>query len=250
MEVNRFRKVFGWRKPIFGMLHLQGESEKEMLALALEELRVMACAGVDAVVVENYFGHPEYVEAALDYLLRHDQGIMYGVNLLDDDVGNFRLACRYNAAFLQLDSVAGHLEPGDDLAFGEFLADWRGMFNGFVMGGVRFKYQPYKSGRSLGEDLAIGMTRCDAVTITGDATGQETPLEKVRAFREIVGDFPLVIGAGLTPENCEGQLAKTDGAIVGSYFKDTYQARGKVCAEHVERLMAAVRACRAGGGEA
>ncbi|HWQ57793.1 MAG TPA: BtpA/SgcQ family protein [Clostridia bacterium] len=247
MEENRFRKAFGWKKPIFGMLHLQGEDEREMLETALEEVRVMAAHGVDAVVIENYFGHPEYVETALDYFSRHDQGVVYGVNLLDDDAGNFRLACKYNAAFLQLDSVAGHLAPCDDIAFGEFIADNRGLFNGIVLGGVRFKYQPYKSGRSLEEDLAIGMARCDAVTITGDATGQETPLEKVRLFRRIVGGFPLVIGAGLTPENCAQQLADTDGAIVGSYFKDTYQARGKVCAEHVGRLMEEVRRCREGG---
>lgn len=248
MEENRFRKAFGWKKPVFGMLHLQGGSEREMLGTALDETRVMAAAGVDAVVIENYFGCPEYVEAALDYFNRHDQGVMYGVNLLEDDAGSFRLACRYNAAFLQLDSVAGHLEPQDDLAFGEFVADSRSLFTGFVMGGVRFKYQPYRSGRSLEEDIAIGMARCDALTITGDATGQETPLDKVRAFRRIAGDFPLIIGAGLTPENCEGQLAETDGAIVGSYFKDTFEARGKVSAAHVARLMEAVRACRRNGG--
>ena len=45
------------------------------------------------------------------------------------------------------------------------------------------------------------MTRCDAIVVTQDATGQETPMEKINEFRKIIGDFPLVIGAGMTADN-------------------------------------------------
>lgn len=97
---------------------------------------------------------------------------------------------------------------------------------------------PYKSGRSLEEDLTIGMTRCDAIVVTQDATGQETSMEKIREFRKIMGsDFPLVIGAGLTPDNCEKQFEVADAAIVGSYFKDTYKDTGIVDLSHIQTLM-------------
>lgn len=245
MRENRFRALFGGKKPVFGMLHLKGENEEDALARALRETRLMKAGGVDAVIVENYFGTSAYVEAVLAHFSQNDQGILYGVNLLDDDENNFRLACRYGAAFLQLDSIAGHLAPDDDLVFAEFIADWRALFGGPVLGGVRFKYQPYKSGRSLEEDLALAVMRCDAITVTGDATGAETPLAKLAGFRRIVGDFPLVVGAGVTPRNCASHFAQADGAIVGSYFKDTFEAHGEVSLAHVKALTSAVRACRA-----
>ena len=63
-----------------------------------------------------------------------------------------------------------------------------------VLGGVCFKYQPVCSGRTLEEDLQLGMQRCDAIVVTGEDTGRPTPPDKLYAFREIVGDFPLVVG--------------------------------------------------------
>ena len=200
--------------------------------------------GVDAVVVENYFGKPRHVEMVLKYIKENRKDIIYGVNLLHDDNLGFQLAKRYDAKFIQLDSVAGHLNIEDDKKFNDFIAKKREECDAFVLGGVRFKYQPYKSGRSLEEDLRIGMTRCDAIVVTGDATGMETDLEKILSFREIIGNFSLVVGAGMTPENCGKQFEIADAAVVGSYFKDTYKDTGDVCTEHVRSFMYAVCKCR------
>ena len=87
----------------------------------------------------------------------------------------------------------------------------------------------------------LGMQRCDAIVVTGDATGQETDENKIREFKAIIGDFPLIIGAGITLDNCQDQLALGAGAVVGSYFKDTYKDTGNVCAEHVSQLMKKVK---------
>ena len=100
---------------------------------------------------------------------------IYGVNALHNDALGFELAKKYGASFIQLDSVAGHLTPEDDAVFGESIAKWRAGYDGFVIGGVRFKYQPYLSGRTLEEDLHIGMSRCDAIAVTGEGTGKTRP---------------------------------------------------------------------------
>ena len=72
----------------------------------------------------------------------------YEMNI-DDDIPKpvavdqaVELAKKYGASFIQLDSVAGHLTPEDDAVFGESIAKWRAGYDGFVIGGVRFKYQP------------------------------------------------------------------------------------------------------------
>ena len=86
--------------------------------------------------------------------------------------------------------------------------------------------------------------RCGAVCVTGDATGSQTPLDKLKEFRSLLGDFPLVICSGLTAENCIEQLQIADGAVVGSYFKDTGKDTGDVSAAKVRALMEKVKSLR------
>jgi uncharacterized protein len=145
---------------------------------------------------------------------------------------------------MQVDSVAGHLTPELDQAFAAMVEGYRALGKVLVLGGVRFKYQPVLSGRSLEADLRLGMVRCDAIVVTGEGTGMETSLEKVQQFRKVLGDFPLIVGAGMSLENCAQQLTLTDGAIVGSFFKDTYRDTGDVKAQHVRWLMGAVQTLR------
>lgn len=237
---NKIAEIFGTLKPIIGMLHLKGENDSTILEQVDRELELMLDNKVDGVLVENYYGSPKQAEQVLKYISEKYPDICYGINLLHDDALAFELAEKYHAKFIQLDSVAGHLEAKEDEKFQSFIDKAREKCKAFVLGGVRFKYQPYKSGRRLDEDLAIGMKRCDAIVVTGDATGQETNLEKIASFRRIIGDFPLFVGAGMTPENAREQLEIADGAVVGSYFKDTYKDTGDVCAGHIRDFMAAV----------
>lgn len=243
--MNNFYKLFHNKKPILGMLHLKGNDNKEIFEIAKKELEIYENNNVDAVVVENYFGKEEHVEMMLHYLNENPKNIIYGVNLLDNDDLGFKLAKKYNAKFIQLDSVAGHLPIEEDKEFNDFIEKNRKDNQDLVvLGGVRFKYQPYKSGRTLEEDLQIGMTRCDAIVVTQDSTGQETSMEKVDEFRKIIGDFPLVVGAGMTKENIHKQLTICDGAVVGSYFKDSYKDTGDVAQDHVKNFMKEVKKLR------
>jgi hypothetical protein len=86
--------------------------------------------------------------------------------------------------------------------------------------------------------------RCGAICVTGDATGAQTPLGKLREFRALAGPFPLVICSGLTADNCAEQLSVADAAVVGSYFKDTGKDTGDVDPARVRLLMDRVRALR------
>lgn len=244
MKQPDFLSLFPRKKPILAMLHLRGESRQEKYEHALLEAGQLIGGGADAVIVENYFGDYEDMETVLEAFSREKVDFIYGVNALHNDALGFELAKKYGASFIQLDSVAGHLTPEDDAVFGEFIAKWRAGYDGFVIGGVRFKYQPYLSGRTLEEDLHIGMSRCDAIAVTGEGTGKNTPMDKVREFRRIVGDFPLVIAAGMTPESCAEHLAIGDAAIVGSYFKKEYLDDGYVDPAHVRTFMQAVERCR------
>lgn len=109
-----------------------------------------------------------------------------------------------------------------------------------VLGGVRFKYQPVRSGRSTEEDLVLGMERCDAVVCTGSGTGMETPMEKVEQFKATLGEFPVILGAGVTLDTARETMNKSDGMIVGSWFKFGHNANNMVHEAYVKELMEAL----------
>ena len=47
----------------------------------------------------------------------------------------------------------------------------------------------------------MGMQRCDAIVVTGEGTGMNTSIgENPGSSRDLMGDFPLVVGAGLTAQ--------------------------------------------------
>lgn len=91
----------------------------------------------------------------------------------------------------------------------------------------------------------LGKQRCDAVVVSGTGTGISTELEKIRFFREKLGDFPLIVCAGMTEENCREQLAIADGAIIGTWFKRDGNTEAPVDPERVRRFMQTVREVRA-----
>lgn len=243
-ERNGILSLFPEKKPILGMIHLKGDSDTEIFEKAKKEISLLEEGGVDGIMLENYYGNYYHLEKILDYAAQGNLNVPYGVNCLNVDAMGFDLAAKYDAKFLQVDSVVGHVKPRDEATLEVFFDKYRKKTSAYLIGGVRFKYQPLLSENSLEEDLKIGMRRCDAIAVTENATGQETSMEKIEAFRAGIGDFPLVIAAGMTKENAAKQLKIGDMAIVGSYFKDNYQDIGDVCKEHVVEFMDIVKRIR------
>jgi hypothetical protein len=246
MEAKDFLGMFSNPKPVMAMLHLKGDDTCDVRRRFARELDIYLRNGVDSVIVEDYFGTYSDMVWGLEYLRERKVGIPYGVNCLNVDAMGFELAMRYGAAYVQLDSVVGHVKPRDEESIQAFLDLYRGRYRGCVLGGVRFKYQPVLSENDLDTDLRIAEKRCDAVAVTQDATGQETSLDKIRAFRAGLGDFPLIVAAGVTAENAAASLAVADGMVVGSYFKRDGKDSGEVDESRVAEFMRTIRAIRKG----
>lgn len=236
-ETKGILSVFKNKKPIIAMVHLKGDTPDEIFEIAKDEIHIFEENGVDGIMLENYYGNYYDLERILEYVSTSNLSIPYGVNCLNVDAMGFELANRYNASYIQVDSVVGHVKPRDEATLEEFFKLYRGNCKAYLIGGVRFKYQPVLSEKTVEEDLQIGMTRCDAIAVTENATGEETSMEKIELFRRNLGDFPLVIAAGVTLENAKKQLELGDIAIVGSYFKDTFKDTGDVSADHVKTFM-------------
>lgn len=237
-----FEQLFPNGRALIAMLHLKGLDSSDIYGRAEREIGIFYDNGFDAVLVENYFGSLDDCRRALDYLSRSYPDRVYGVNILGDEESAFGLADAYGAKFIQIDSVCGHLAPRREPAFVDRLNDLRAGSRALVFGGVRFKYQPVRSGRSLEEDLRLGTERCDAVVVTGDGTGIETPQDKILRFRKSLGAFPLITGAGVTADTVAQTLEHCDGVIVGSWLKDGHDAVGEVSEDYVRAFARAAGA--------
>ena len=234
-----FRQLFD-KKPMIGMIHTGLTAEHDMLELAKREIEIYLENGVYPLI-ENYFGSDKDCEKVLAWIRQEHPGAIYGLNILGDYERAFELAAKYDAKFVQIDSVCGHLKPKNDKLYAEQLARARDKADVVLLGGVRFKYQAVQSGRSLEEDLKLGALRCDAIVCTGEGTGLPTPLGKVEEFKAVLGDFPVIVGAGVTLNTVEDVFKFSDGAIIGSWFKYGHDANYPVDRDNVIQMMERAR---------
>ena len=233
---EKFEIVFG-KKPVFGMIHTGNASDNDMLELAKMEIEIYLRHGIYPLI-ENYFGNADDCEEVLKWMQNKHPEAVYGVNILGDYTLAFELAGKYGAKFIQIDSVSGHLVPERDEQYAENLLYLRKQYPEIVVfGGVRFKYQAVRSGRSLEVDLMLGRGRCDAIVCTGEGTGKSTPFAKVEEFKRKLGNFPVIVGAGVTAETARETSVMADGAIVGSWLKEGHRDTGIVNESYVEEFM-------------
>lgn len=233
--VYQFQKLFTEKKPIIGMIHLAGDSFNEKIDRAIEELRIYEEEGLSGAIVEDYHAGSQDFLRALDTISKKNLGIKIGVNWLRNPEKVLLLADATGASFVQLDAIRGSLKNYEKQ---------RAKFpNLVVLGGVRFKYQQ-ESRKSLEEDIAEGISRFDAIVTTGSGTGIETPIEKLIKFKRILGDYPLVIGAGVNNSNVHEQLKVANAAIIGSYFKINNNTYNQVDRSKVKDLMYIVQEIR------
>jgi membrane complex biogenesis BtpA family protein len=251
MKLNdNYTRVFG-RVPILGMIHMTGS---EPIKRALDEIAIYEEEGVDGCIIENYYDQSDIpVEKTLQETQRLKPGIVIGVNVLPNEFHvSFPLADKYGAKFIQLDHVAGrYMSEGMDFkelrfeAYGRFKERYPDII---VLGGVWPKYYHPVPGSDLERDLKQGMERAETIVVTGEGTGMETPLEKIKRFRDIIGDHPLIVGSGLTPDNAYESLCIADGAIVGTSLKIDGRTENPVDRSRVRDLMQAVNEARGYSG--
>ena len=232
-----YKELFGDNKPVVAMIHLKGRDLNETLQRAKTEAEIYFSHGINAVMVEDYFGTLKEVEAILAWLQAEHPEKIYGVNIIDDHRRSFELAERYGARFVRINSVSGNLPPKKDAALAKEIEELRQRHNVMVLGGVRIQSKPLFTGRTLKEDLRVAKDRCDAIVVTGDGTGRQTPEAKIQDYRCNLNGFPLMVGGGVDTENITETFSLADGAIVGSYFKTDHKVGGDVEAPYVKTFM-------------
>jgi uncharacterized protein len=233
------------KKPILGMLHMYGF--EQAADYASSEIDIYSQEGVDGFILENYHGTLKEIRQVLSWIDEIDGNMLKGINILPNDIVTaYELAAAYKLDFIQFDYVAGSYERTAPFDYQTFIR-FRTRFPEIkILGGVWPKYYEPVSGSKLWEDIEDAQGRCDAIVVTGAGTGKETPLDKIKQFKALAGNTPIIIGAGLTPENVGEQLIHADGAIVGSTFKKFAKTTNPVDRELVKEFMSEVNKVRNG----
>jgi len=229
------------KKPILAMIHLTGHDRA--VQIAMEEIEILESEGVDGIIVENYHGDISDVKKTLEAI--KNPKLLVGINILPNDyLFAFQLAKEYKAHFIQVDYVSGNYRNSPRVDIAQFANCREHYPDVTVLGGVWPKYYHPTTESVLFDDLKQGTYLADAIVVTGEGTGKETPLTKIEEFRKILGKHPLIVGAGMTPASVQAQLSISDGAIVGSCLKPLGQTTQKINKSLVNEFMSEVKKIR------
>lgn len=230
-----------------------------VLERALADAKALRDGGADAVMVENFGDVPFHkgtrddpvppdVPAALAVAAREVRQLTrlpVGVNCLrNDGVAAVGAAAVAGATWVRVNVLTGAMVTDQGTIEGEaarvmayarrLAAPPRVLADLLVKHAVPLApVDPRVAARDLAE-----RSGADGLILTGGRTGEPVDAAFLSLVRGAVGDFPVWIGSGLTPDNAGALWPGCDGAIVGTALK-----RGGRVTEAVEEArVAALRA--------
>jgi membrane complex biogenesis BtpA family protein len=229
---------------------------------ALKEAAILAEHDVDGLIIENFRDKPFYpgrapsetvaALTAVAHEIRRQYACPLGINLLrNDGEAALAIATAVEASFIRVNVHVGAVvsDQGVIQGVGHLTMRLRTALrsNVMVFADVAVKHSAPLAERGIRAETIDAVERglADAVIVSGEMTGAETPLELVQKARAAT-DAPVLIGSGATPENISKVFDLVDGFIVGSYFKEAGMADNLVDRVRVSTFMNAMKTLRAG----
>ncbi len=255
------KTLFGEKPCLIGMVHLKAlpgtasfnNNMSEIYDLAVKDAKKLEAGGMGAVMVENFSDMPYSINleteqrtalAAITREVKNSINIPVGVDAaLSDYKAALASAKVADADFVRIavfvdsvDSFAGIIQPCAAEAI-----KYRKKIDGEnikIFADIQVKYtHMLKNSIDIIESAANAKAcMADGVIVTGNKTGQETPIEIVEKVKNNV-DIPVIIGSGVNPENIADQMSIADGAIIGSSLKIDGKAINSVDPNRVEILI-------------
>jgi uncharacterized protein len=251
---------------LIGMVHLPPLPGSPSAAIplaaiaerAVAEATLLAKAGFEAVIVENFGDTPfvadqvphETVAAiaiVTDRIVR-SVNIPVGVNVLRNDaLAALAVAAVAGAAFIRVNVLSGTYATDQGLISGRAreLLQRRAQIAPLVKiaADVHVKHATPISQPdiALAAEETAYRAGADVLIVSGTATGSPTDIDDARRVKEAVPDRPIWIGSGVTADAVADYLQVADAVIVGTCLK----RGGKTTAAlDVQRVQAFVKAAK------
>lgn len=266
---DKFRRVFGAKKPVIGMVHLGAlpgtplfDAKGGLQALvdaARKDLDALQKAGFDAVMFGNENDRPYEFNvdiastATMAFVIGQVRGaitIPFGVNVLWDPMSSVALAAATGASFVReifTGTYASDMGPwtpdaGKAMRYRDRLgrSDLAMLFN------VSAEFAHSLDQRSLPDRArsAVFSSIPDAVLVSGQITGEAAELSDLEAVKKVLPSTPVMANTGVKHATVADVLKIADGCIVGSSLKVDGDTWKPVDAARAAEFMRVARTAR------
>ena len=249
--------MFGVRKPIIAMLHLDAlpgdprfrreTSIQEIAAHAGADLEALQNGGVDGVLFSNEFSLPYQrtmdmvTPAAMAYVigaLRSELRVPFGVDAISDGGATLELAAAVGADFVR--GTFSGVYVGDGGLYNNDFAALMRRKAALPLDNLKMLYfiNP-ESDRNLDlrplQEIAastIFKVHPDGLCISANAAGQDVDEDLIAAVKSRNPEVAVLCNTGCRPDTIIRKLCVADAAVVGTYFKQG----GKLENERLENV--------------
>ncbi len=247
----------GGRRALIGVVHLEalpGAPRNNLPISAIEELALQDAiawkeGGADAVLVENFgdapfppdASPPETIAflATIGRSIRRETGLPLGINILrNDGEGALAAAIAAGGTFIRVNILthAYLTDQGVIEGIAHRLLRRRAELGADVeiWADLLVKHAVPLTALDPGQAVSdlVGRGGADAVIMTGSATGAGADPDEIESIVPHVGDVPIIVGSGVTPDTVDRLGAGPGGFIVGTWCKSD----GRIDRSKVEQL--------------
>jgi membrane complex biogenesis BtpA family protein len=257
-------KEFLKENPIIGMVHLlplpgapkYGGSIEEIRERAMSDAAALVNGGIKSIIIENFNDDP-YTEdinafsfAVMTMIaneIKNTFDCKLGINIHFNDVEKeFALAYAIDADFVRVEVFIDNRVgiKGIITAKCRKVVKMKNRYNirAKIMADIDVKHTTALVKESIDELAYRAIDEgADAIILTGTKTGENPEIAEVKRIREIVGDFPIVVGSGINSKTAKEYLQYADGAIVGSSIKIDGNVKNPVCQNRVMELVGSIK---------
>ena len=241
-------KMFGVKKPIIAMLHIDPlpgdplyKSENDMdkvVEHAREDLHALQDGGVDGIIFSNEFSLPYQrnmdmvTPAAMAYVignLRSEIKVPYGVDAISDGRACLELAAAVKAQFVRGTFCGVYVGDG-------------GLYNNDFSSLLRRKAALPLEARPLAEIAKSTITKAapDGLCISANAAGQDVDDTLIASVKEANPEIVVLCNTGCRVDTIERKLTTADAAVVGTTFKYGGIFENRVDVNRVKEFMQVV----------
>ncbi|HPF18610.1 MAG: BtpA/SgcQ family protein [Bacillota bacterium] len=262
-------KMFGVKKPIFAMLHLdplpgdplfkQGDTMKRVTDLARKDLHALQNGGVDGIIFSNEFSlpyqrHMSFVTpAAMARVigeLMSEMTVPYGVDCISDGLASIELAAAVDAKFIR--GTFSGVYVGDG-----------GLYNNDFSTLMRRKAELHldelkmlyfinpESDRNLDSRPLVDIAKSvifkaspAGLCISASAAGQEVDNDLIREVKAGTPDVVVLCNTGCRVDTVTTKLEYADAAVVGTTFKEDGDFNKHIDETRVKAFMDVVKSYR------
>ena len=206
-----YRKIFPKKNTLLIVIHVEDKKQ------ALRNSQIAKEEGVDGIFLINHSIPSGELLFHYDEVRMRFPDLWIGLNFLDlPTIAAIQVLPR-TANGLWVDNAGIVESPHESTAQAAYYKDlrtrsWKN--DQLYFGSIAFKYQMPVKDPARAAELAIPYV--DIITTSGAGTGIAAEVEKIRIMKNAIGEHPLAIASGVTPENVSEYLEYADCFLVAT----------------------------------